>query len=710
MSNEIFLNHLGANLTPTEAPNDAHGKGNAGQIKTTNQNDYIYIGYTGFNHWGHLNRSWGDGDFERDYHDGHKVWELNTGKGDDLVKIYEDQNAYTVTKLGDGNDTYHIGGKLDSNLLEALNNDDARSFVFGGKGDDAFTVGGTVDGGRIFAGAGSDKVHIEGEVDDGGVIDLGSGKTDDANGHAEATSADDANAVNNLRITGNLGEIGTYDYGKVLGGAGKDNVTVDYAMRGVSVIDLGGNDDEASVKYMKHNSKIITEDGNDNVTVIGSLFEYSSINTAGEVVAGKPDEFINEVIVPGTPAKTDNDYIKVGHSTFGNSSIEAGDGYNIIDIGDDVDSHSTISAGKHRDILNIGDDIEQFGKVNLGEGDNEINVGSTIKEHAIVDTGDGNDALNVGYVITNHSHINLGNGNNVVTIGDDLEGHAILKTGNGDDKVNIGDDTEHGAVMELGDGNNEINIASTIEDKSSITTGTGDDILNVGYSITNFSKVNLGDGNNVITTGDDIDGYAMLTTGDGNDRLTIGDDTENAAVVSLGGGDDVVKIADTVEDSSSVLMGSGNDHVTIGGLVECDTKVDGGLGQDTLTFTFDANHSMVNAWKHITTLSSKNIRGFETIEMDGINAIDIRFEDLLHDTSRDGALFVKGNENSKVDLGSTNWNSDNADKASMKDASGGTWTKTGTETVDNVSYDIYHNSLATNNLNDVYIEQGVVVI
>lgn len=527
-----FISHLGGNLTSTETV-DIYGKSNDWCLvpMTTSSDDSIYIGYTGYNSWGNLVASCSDGDFERDCGDGDVVWTLNTGAGNDYVKIREDQNAYTVTKLGIGDDTYELGCTLDSNLCEAQTNGDARAYVFTESGDDTVKIG-SIDGGRVFTGAGSDTITINGEVDDGGVIDLGSGNTEYANSHAEAESADTASDVNNLHIKGSLGECANYDYGMILGGKGQDNVTIDWNIKGVSTIDLGDNKDTVSVREMQHSSKIITGNHDDTVSVKGSLLDNSVIDTTGITADAIPDsikivylpgsDFPVYVTIPGQAAVTDNDVVNVGYSTYGHSKIMVGDGENVINIGDDVDSHSSITAGKDKDILNVGDDTEDCSSINLGDGENEINIASTIEDYSSITTGKDADSLTVGCSITNHSEVNLGAGDNVVNVCHDIRGYAKLLTGDGNDTLNIGDDAQWAAQINLGDGNNTINIADNIADWASVQTGSGNDTLVVDGGAYNSAKVDLGAGDDVASFGNGLNYCSVIDGGEGFDTLNIG--------------------------------------------------------------------------------------------------------------------------------------------------------------------------------------------
>lgn len=89
--------------------------------------------------------------------------------------------------------------------------------------------------------------------------------------------------------------------------------------------------------------------------------------------------------------------------------------------------------------------------------------------------------------------------------------------------------------------------------------------------------------------------------------------------------------------------------------------------------------------------------------------VTIKYSDLLSETSADARL-IKNNNVEKVDLGGNNQQADTAAQANLQDGSGN-WLKTGTQTVDNVEYAVYHHSAAgTDTSNDVYIQTGIVVM
>ena len=306
-------------------------------------------------------------------------------------------------------------------------------------------------------------------------------------------------------------------------------------------------------------------------------------------------------------------------------------------------------------------------EIHLGEGCNTLTFGKNILGSTHITAGSGADTLTVGHKIDGHAEINLGAGNNIITTGDDVDGFSSITTLAGKDSLTVGEDVEDYAVIDLGDGCNTIDVVRHVEDHSSLITGICNDTLTVGGSILNHATIDLGAGNDVAT------------------------------------------IQGTIKGASHVDLGSGNDLLTInGGLIS--GTIEGGLGEDTLILDYTTDGCLVEAYHHLTNATTENITGIENVELNGQNVIDVRFEDLLQDNSRDGALFIEGTDQSKVDLGSTNWNSDNANKAKFDDCTGGEWSKTGSEVVDGVTYDVYQNSLAVDNQNDVCIEQGIVVI
>ena len=634
----MYLWHLGANLTDSEGPSDPRGKtggkyGDDINYTTSDLNDAIYIGYTGFNSHGDLIKSPWDGDFERDHGDGNALWSLETYGGHDLVHIREDQNAYTSAKLGSGNDTYYVQGEMDAVLSQAQTNLEARSYIYTEECNDTVVIGGNgegkvtgwgIDGGRIFMGRGNDKVTVYGEMDDGGVIDLGAGRVEFALDEQAAASVDSAEHTNYLTITHNLGNAGANDFGHVFGG-----------------------------------------DANDNVS-IGTFVE-------------------------------------------GTSEINLGEGTNNIEIGDDLDGQSKIITGSGADTLVIGDDTEDSSSIDLGDGDNSITIASYVEDHSTIQVGNGDDVIDVAKSMVNHSEIHLGDGDNSLSFGKNILGATHITAGAGVDTLLVGHKIDGRADIDLGAGDNIVSTGDDVDGHSRLTTAEGNDRLMVGEDVEDYAVIDLGDGDNVINVARHIEDHSTIITGDGEDTLTIEGSTLNHASVDLGGGNDVMSVANSVKGASIIDLGMGDDIITVCGS-DLSGLIAGGSGKDTLILDYSLNSRLVDGNRHITNATTENLTGIERVELNGQNVLDIRFEDLLQDTDRESALFINGNDLSKVDLGSTNWSSDDTSKAKMDDVTGGDWSLASSEVIAGVSYNVYQHSDAVNALNDVYIEQGVMVI
>ncbi|MDO5770288.1 MAG: hypothetical protein Q4P13_12355 [Psychrobacter sp.] len=673
----IFLSHLGYDLTEHKGPYNESGKeGISDTYLTTNINDHLYIGYQGFDHQGNLIKSCGDGDFERDCGDPDVVWELDTGAGNDVIQLREDQNAYTVAKLGLGDDTYYIGGTLDADFKAAQHDDDARAYVFAEEGNDTIVVGGDahgcvtgwgIDGGRLYTGSGSDNVTIYGEVDEGGVIDLGSGNTSYANGYAEASRADQSCSINNLHITQNLGDGCADDFGIVQGGLGQDNVSVGTGIKGYSQVLLGGNDDTLTACYTSGHSFIDMGEGNDKVDISHGTWGHSHFVLG----AGR-------------------DYMSVGHDLNNNTKIETGDNCDTLIVGEDIEDCSMVEMGACNDVLEVGHNIENRAKVDMGKGDDSVHVKGNINDCAVVVTGSGKDDVVVDGMISGHAKVDLGFSDNTLSAAHGIHGSAHITAGNDVDVISSGEDIDGCSVVNLGNGKNIINVAEDVEDRAQLITGSGNDTITVDRYVENCSDISMGGGSDVLTA-EGINNKAHIDMGSGNDTMTIG------SQFGVGFG------------AAHVDMGTGNDKVSFGGK-GLDGVIEGGLGQDTLTLTYDSSDALTSTCCNITNLASKNFKGFEHIELAGNNAVDICFNDLVCDDSRDGALFISGDSHSKVDLGSNNWNSDSASQANLKDGWGECWSQVGYDTVDGVTYDIYHHSAAQDGSHDVYIQQGIAII
>lgn len=346
--------------------------------------------------------------------------------------------------------------------------------------------------------------------------------------------------------------------------------------------------------------------------------------------------------------------------------------------------------------------------VDTGAGNDKLVLGSSgnMLAYTKVDMGSGNDTYQVKGSIFGKTKVDMGTGSDTLSVNGCIKGDAFINTGTGSDQVTVKGSIVNCATVDLGQGKNSIHVYGDVLHSAKIisqgqpieTTADKADVI-IDGTVGNCAKIILGDFNDSAII-HKLDNYASVDMGAGNDQLTVeasfGD--WGCAKVDLGAGDDIFHY------SGKTLSG----------------VIDGGEGKDTLYLDYAKDDDLVSgfcAWKEITNLSSRNFNGIEVIEMTGMNVVDIQYKDLLADTTNEGALFIKGDSNDKVDLGACNWNSDDASRQNLKDNGGKwwswgeKWSKTGSEIVDDVAYDVYHHSSAGGDLsNDVYIEQGVVVI
>ncbi|MDO5687152.1 MAG: hypothetical protein Q4G42_07205, partial [Neisseria sp.] len=247
-----------------------------------------------------------------------------------------------------------------------------------------------------------------------------------------------------------------------------------------------------------------------------------------------------------------------------------------------------------------------------------------------------------------------------------------------------------GGIILAGSGSDEITISGYVNDRAIIDLGTGNS-RGTDYSGSDTGGDLVTDVNTLTITGD-FDG-AFLYGSQGLDKVTINGQIKGSNTIDLGAGDDTFTYGGT----------------TISGVIV------GGAGTDTLVLTYNKDTSLttgISANAHITNLSSANFTGFEVIKMQGNNVVDIAYKDLLNDTTNTGPLYIQGTNTSKVDLGSTNWSSDTLAQRSLTDTGGGSWALSQSSVnVGGVLYNVYHHSSAGSDIsNDVYIQQGIIVI
>ena len=295
---------------------------------------------------------------------------------------------------------------------------------------------------------------------------------------------------------------------------------------------------------------------------------------------------------------------------------------------------------------------------------------------------------------------------------------TLIAMGAGDDRLDTGVSGGKGSMysntqVDMGTGDDVFNLKGDMYCNSQVVMGDGDDVLNVGQSIRDTAKVNLGNGNDVLHVGGYVEDCAVVNAGEGDNVVTVHGIVDNAKMM-FGSGNDKLTVTNDFNGCGVVAsMGAGDDVLIFEGK-NVTGQMKGGSGFDTLVLDYTSDNSLINSCVNVTNLSSADFTGFELIKMEGKNAVDIRYCDLVSDTSRTGALFIQGGRDSKVDLGSNNWNSDSTWMRNLNDSSGWrieSWKKCGTAVVDDVCYDIYHHSAGGyNQINDVYIQQGVQVI
>ncbi|WP_296203642.1 Ig-like domain-containing protein [Psychrobacter sp. UBA3962] len=534
-------------------------------------------------------------------------------------------------------------------------------------------------------GSGNDTYYVQGEMD--AVLSL-------AQTNLEARSYIYTEECNDTVVIGGNGEGKVtgwgIDGGRIFMGRGNDEVTVYGEMDDGGVIDLGAGRVEFALDEQAAASVDSAE--HTNYLTITHNLGNAGANDFGHVFGGDA-----------------NDNVSIGTFVEGTSEVNLGEGTNNIDIGDDLDGQSKIITGSGVDTLVIGDDTEDSSSIDLGDGNNSITIASYVEDHSTIKVGNGNDVIEVAKSMVNHSEIHLGEGDNSLSFGKNILGATHITASAGVDTLVVGHKIDGRADIDLGAGNNIITTGDDVDGHSRLTTHEGSDTLTVGEDVEDYAVIDLGDGDNIINVARHIEDHSTIITGDGEDTLAVEGSTLNHASVNLGGGSDVMSVVNSVKGDSSIDLGMGDDIITVCGS-DLSGLIAGGSGTDTLILDYSLDSRLVDGNRHITNATTENLTGIERVELNGQNVLDVRFEDILQDTDRESALFINGNDLSKVDLGSTNWSSDDTSKAKMDDVTGGDWSLVNSEVIAGVSYDVYQHSNAVSALNDVYIEQGVMVI
>ena len=238
--------------------------------------------------------------------------------------------------------------------------------------------------------------------------------------------------------------------------------------------------------------------------------------------------------------------------------------------------------------------------------------------------------------------------------------------------------------------------------------GAGNDVFKVGSNLRYGATVNMGEGDDVLVAGginNALDASTVtIDMGEGNDTATL--TSINGGKVEMGAGDDVLNISTL--SGGTINLGSGDDVINFSSYVS-GGAIDGGEGVDTAVLK-DVGDSY-------NASNFKNVEIFD-LTAEGRQDINISLSDLQQSGDTISKIYVRGTSLDTVDLGGNNrYGKTTAD---LKDTSNGivgsnvgTWAKATTETVDDVTYDVYSytsGNTGTITTELVYIEQGIQVI
>ncbi len=545
---------------------------------------------------------------------------------DDLGDTLESITAKTGLTVSDNDNLtldYLVDGKertltIDlsaTNYSAAKNNTDALPGSPGGSryaaaGDAAYKITGTF---------GDDSLQIDGDVDKGGRISLGTGN-------------------NELIVTGTVGE-----------GTAKAAVGVTVTAAGINKIALGGmanaslttngGDDTLRLERTAHTEPKFTGDYYQNQDIArAALAEINALDTGTCVAWSSIDmgEGANTLVVSNL--KTTKDAYRTlvlaeagKDMAMSNSTVKGGNGGNNFSFtGTNGITASTITTGTGNDSISI----TSHGRERT-PADGSSPVDNT-EPNPIMPRGHYTRGLN--YAVGAGSVINAGNGDNTITVtaamGTGLGTKGRILTGSGNDKVEIltqrasvnstdGTSTAvSGAEINVGDGNNtvtiqgkygllsETNAAGKVTAAAVLRTGRGDDVisLNAGGdpSIYAHAAKNGGMCMSNATLTDTGGNNALIMTG-----MAPGAICMNNSTVTLGAGNDTVNITAKYRHApygeypsyalygGSVLnTGAGNDQVgMVGGVQGLNTKkqavINLGAGDNTLNMESNIKYASI---------------------------------------------------------------------------------------------------------------------
>ncbi len=607
-----------------------------------------------------------------------KYTEADLGDGDDLMEVsgvgkVASGSAHNVTiRAGAGKDTlsFKYGINVDAAPLTVFEN--WRNFIDLGDGEDRFTVGGRVNKLDLNAGADDDGVTIVGSADESN-LSLGGGADTMKIGGSIGNSAIDAGAgadgvtiggaVRHTRISlgdgdDTLSVDGSLSSSSIDAGAGADGVTVTGALSSApislgtgndtfsiggdvntSTVDAGAGDDGVTIAGGLTNTAVFLGAGNDTLSVKAGVFTNWE-STAIDLGADNDALFIGEGINYATLIAGDGDDtvtlekgIQGNHTIRNPAVIDLGEGTNRLLIGPSQESgaclvYANVLGGSGRDIVSLRGMVQDSVTISLAGGDDVLLLDmpgspeptSRSDKTTQFHLGDGNDLVSVKGSIRSRLDIDSGNGNDSVII-DGLSGNSV-QAGAGSDAIgvngasntiNLTADADVDQVTVGGDYNTIFAYKATgggVKDKLTVDGAVAYIVLEEGMTARDLDVTGSGSwvliGGGSDTSGGDtvepvvVDGVTInaadgrwILTGRGPDTVKAnrygdsiftdgGDDMADVTggnnYVNLGTGNDTLVLSG---DNSTIVTGAGADEATVN---SSNAKIDLGEGSDTLQF------------------------------------------------------------------------------------------------------------------------------
>ena len=604
-----------------------------------------------------------------------------------LADNVENLNLQTAAVTGSGNDLDNsIAGNNSSNSLDGGEGNDSLSgsggddTLIGGAGNDSLNGGSGSD--SMVGGSGNDTYYIDSETDD--IVESADAGMDRV--YSSLTSYVMEENVENLILQDGVASFG---YGNLLDNSitGNDSDNVLYGGDGND--SLNGGDGNDSLNGGNHNDSLNGGNGND-------------LLDGGEG---------NDTLIGGTGTGSGDDTL---YGYAGNDSLTGYDGDDSLFGGEEND---TLSGGNGNDMLDGGMGIDSM-------------VGGAGNDTYYVDHA--NDRVNETLVVNgtaDHVYSSL----SAYTLGNNVENLTLIEgagdingTGNTLDNVITGNSGNN--TLSGGAGNDTLNGGAGID---SMAGGTGNDTYYVNdpgdvvtetsgggtadhvyasfsYTLTDNSYIEnltLQEGaGDIVGIGNASDN--VLTGSNGNNTLdgALGNDTLDGGAgndyLDGGAGNDFLR---DLSGNNTLMGGAGNDYLDGG--AEND-YLDGGEGADTLmgwdgndVLLFDENDAVIDGGNGIDTLIlgtdasysfSDIVSDVSVLHMEAIDLTANGNHTLSNVTAADVAAYANG----IYILG------DSGDTLTSTD----TWSDTGDQIVNGITFDIYTSGSAT-----VNIQRGITL-